>query len=71
MTAKLTKTQRAALENLADGEWHSLSGFMLSTRRSLLDRGFINAMRETVEYGSVYVDYRIANAGRAALGTPP
>lgn len=68
MTSALTKPQRAALEKLADGQWHSLNSFTLSTRRSLLDRGFIDAARETAEYGSIYVDYRIANAGRSALG---
>jgi hypothetical protein len=67
MTTRITSTQRAALAKLADGEWHSLNSFTLSTRRSLLDRALIDPARETVEFGSVYVDYRITNAGRVAI----
>lgn len=70
---KLTRIQLAALEKLADGEWHSLSSFAVQTIVSLHERGLIDPIRPDFRFfraprGGVMVDFRLTDAGRAAIG---
>lgn len=72
MTARLTPTQRAALMKLIDGEWHSLAEFTTNTRMALLNRMFIDQGSGAFSgFGRDDIDYRITDAGRAALGATP
>jgi hypothetical protein len=67
MTARLSKTQLAALEKLADGQRRSLASFATNTIESLLARRLIE-VRWNNRPGIVdAIDYRITDAGRVAL----
>lgn len=71
---RITKIQRAALMELTDGKWHSLSSFAIKTIVSLCERCFIDPIRSDYRYFrgiGVMVDFRITPAGREALGLVP
>lgn len=69
--SSLTKVQRAALMKLADGEWHPLHSFTTSTIGRLISREFVEPNRPDWRFFSTPVDFRITNAGRAAIGESP
>lgn len=62
---KLSRTQRAALEKLADGQWHSLA-IATNTVWSLHERKLVENMM-TGSWATPTADYRITDAGRAAM----